>query len=152
MKKKLAFLIFFISVCGFSQRLDFDQYVGFLGKDIFYVQGLLLSKNWEIHSFDKENKTVSFLYKHKGIIQELNTFNCNKDNTIYSILSMVHSKTKYNAYINRLGALGYKLTKEKFEDGETIKIYDNANDSLLRVRIYKNEKNTTFYDFFLIRQ
>ena len=156
MKKLTTLLLMFLSIVTYSQKLDFDQYLSFLDRDMPFVNDFLLGKEWTIHSFDSKKLEKSYRFSEKGSIKEFVQFIYFNDNDIYGLRIFTYSTKTYNQYINRLDALNFVFkTQETFDNGTILKHYrNNENNIFLRIAISHNDSlpEKILYELYLVEE
>ena len=158
MKNIILILILIFTNTLISQNLTFEQVLNLQKKDIIGVEEYLSSKDWSLLNADKEAEgslaTVTFAYKKQDISDKAESF-------IYYIYSekrkrlniQMHTKDKYNLFLNTVKASGYKPIANKIEENNIEKVYQNkTNTVIISVSTSKNYSysTNTIYSFFIL--
>lgn len=160
--KRLLFSIVFvaISLITFGQNITIDQVISFYKKKLPVAEEILAAKNWELTRAEEPGGimmgTSTFAYEkseYNNGATSFITFRYGDDGVIETVYLQVNNTAKYNSYMTRLKAKGYKLEKSQVEDGSIQKIYRDKTMTFLIKSKTSSEDGVTYtiYTFFLYR-
>lgn len=160
--KRLLFSVVLvaISLITFGQNITIDQVISFYKKKLPVAEETLAAKNWELTRAEEPGGimmgTSTFAYEkseYNNGATSFITFRYGDDGVIETVYLQVNNTAKYNSYMTRLKAKGYKLEKSQVEDGSIQKIYrDKTLTFLIKSKTSSKDGITyTIYTFFLYR-
>lgn len=133
MTKRIAIAFFLLCMFNnaFAQNVTIEQVLSLRTKPLSYIDEFLTGKNWELieanEPSDEKIGELSFAYKKSSIDDTAESF-INFYYTNYSVSNnmlsfQVITPSKYNSYLTKIKALGYKLQNSFVDKGELIKVY-----------------------------
>ncbi|MBX9782080.1 MAG: hypothetical protein K2X48_02195 [Chitinophagaceae bacterium] len=153
-------LLILSSTITFGQNISIEQVISFYKKKLPVAEETLAAKNWELTRAEEPSGfmmgTSTFAYEKSSFSNGATsfiTFRYGDDGIIETVYLQVNNTEKYNAYMTRLKARGYKLEKSRVEDGSIQKIYrDKTMTFLIKSKTSSKDGVTnTIYTFFLYR-
>ena len=161
MKKLSVFVLLTIfSTISFGQNITIEQIISFYKKKLPVVEETLAAKDWELTEAEEPSGFMmgssTFAYEkseYSNGATSFITFRYGDESVIETIYLQVNNTAKYNAYITRLKARGYKLEKSQVKDGSIQKIYRDKTMTFLikSITSSKDGVSYTIYTFFLYR-
>jgi hypothetical protein len=128
MKYLFATILILASAVGSAQNLSIDQLIHLQGKSLTYVEEYLTERKWvllRVSSKTTASGSASFAYgKNSYDDKAIAFFDCWYNPWGTTMVGLqVYSSTPYIKFLQRMEALGFKLTDTIVEDGRISKTY-----------------------------
>ena len=158
--KNLTLLIMLIHFAGFSQNVTLDELINLRKKNLTIVEETLSSKGWTYINGESPNLyglgKATFAYKkstYDDTALSFLTYYYSEDNSESKITIQINTKDKYNSFLLRLKALGFKLMNSEISEGSIIKNYKVKSTSIkIEISTSKEELSDvtkTYYHFVI---
>lgn len=158
MKKIITIISLGISSFISAQNITLDELIILRKKSLVVVEETLSAKGW---SYIKGEKTeyeifgsATFAYKKSSYddkAQSFITYYYSEDNNEKRLSIQIVNKATYNAFLNRVKALGCKLINSEISDGSIIKTYKGQSTTIkIGISTTKeefSETTRTYYSF-----